>query len=172
MALTLVLVRHGRAERLTRGMTDMQRALTDEGRRAISRSFLRTFRLLGTVRSDDFELWCSPATRTRQTADEVKIALGPADSQVKDFLLEQTDDNFEAFLAALDARVTERPSGVLVCVGHAPFVDRAAKYLTGADFGKGALKFGYGACCAIGIANEVRSSAYAPGDLLWFVQGK
>lgn len=172
MALTLVLVRHGKAERLTRGMTDMQRALTDEGRRAISRSFLRTFRLLGTVRSDDFELWCSPATRTRQTAEEVKVALGPADSQAKDFLLEQTDDNFDAFLAALDARIAERPSGVLVCVGHAPFVDRAAKYLTGADFGKGALKFGYGACCAVGIAGGVRKGKGAPGQLLWFVQGE
>ena len=174
MALTLVLVRHGKAEPPARELPDASRELTAAGRASLRESLSKAAALLGDVASDDLAVWTSPARRVQQTAEEAVDILGRGTPQAQDFLLEQTDENLTAFLRALDAQVAAHPSGVLVCACHAPFVDRAAKRLTGIDFGGLRLKFGYGACCGIALpeAPVDRAASHVPtGSLRWFVQG-
>jgi phosphohistidine phosphatase len=113
--MELVLWRHADAED---GIPDMKRALTDKGRRQASRvaKWLRP-RLEG-----QWEILVSPATRARQTADEldldydVRIPLGP--SATEDALLRE-------------AGWPGNGKNVMI-VGHQPTLGRvAARLLTG-----------------------------------------
>jgi len=164
MSLTLVLVRHGKAAAKRLGQTDFERELTPEGRDALSRAYGKTFAQL----SDEHhvELWVSPATRAEQTAAEIAAVLDTELSQARrmDCLYEQDAD---AFLDELSARVLEGP-GVVVAVGHVPFMEQLAGWLGGYE-----LPFSTGAAAAFELKTppSEASGARPPARLLWFVQG-
>lgn len=164
MSLTVLLVRHGKAEGKRAGQTDAARSLTPAGHEALVSAFPRSLSLLAGSGSTP-ELWVSPAVRARQTAEVVAQAvagvLGLASAPVPephDCLLDQ---DLEAFLGELSER-SAQGDGTVVVVGHVPFMGRASQALCGCE-----LPFSTGAVAAIELARD----ASEPGRLLWFVQG-
>jgi phosphohistidine phosphatase len=164
MSLTLVLVRHGKAAAKRLGQTDFDRELTPAGREALAQAYGKTFAQLSDAH--DIELWVSPAVRAEQTAAEIVAVLDTelAEERRLDCLYEQDAD---AFLDELSTRVLEGP-GVVVAVGHVPFMEQLAAWLGGYE-----LPFSTGAAAAFEL-KEPPSHAPAgrpPARLLWFVQG-
>ena len=184
MARTLILVRHGKAERASAERPDRERSLVAGAREALAAAYPATFALLrgtGTAagRTSGSEgatgtaadtatdpspalVWVSPALRTRQTAEEVMSALDAngiahAAPEPHECLWEQDGS---VFLAELQATPDD---ATVVVVGHVPFVQAALARLTGADlpFAPGAM-----ACAELGAGVGAGS-----GRLLWFVQG-
>ncbi|OFK22282.1 histidine phosphatase family protein [Olsenella sp. HMSC062G07] len=120
MVQTLVLVRHGDAER--RGPEgDRSRRLTPGGLETLQKTYPRAFAPLRGVAG--LELWSSPAVRALQTAEVVADALGVDRADIRQIpcLYDQDD---RAFLDELEAC----PAQTLVAVGHVPFMrDLAAR---------------------------------------------
>jgi phosphohistidine phosphatase len=162
MAVTLVLVRHGQAERKKIGQTDIERSLTPEGLRALGAAFPTTFSLVEVTQHT--ELWVSPALRARQTAEVANETLRIPDERQFDCreLFDQDEAEFLDLVAASDA-------DTIVAVGHIPFMNRLTEYLSGQP-----VAFDTGGVAAIRIDDPretARPSARYPGRLLWFVQG-
>ena len=74
MVRTLILVRHGKAEKAPDDSSDLYRELTPDGRHALEIAYPRTFSLLEDY--DDVNVWSSPAIRAMQTAQVVANVLG------------------------------------------------------------------------------------------------
>lgn len=162
MAVTLVLVRHGQAERKKIGQTDIERPLTPEGQRALDAAFPTTFSMVEVTKKT--ELWVSPALRARQTAKVANETLCiPAERQIE--CRELFDQDETAFLDL----VAESAADTIVAVGHIPFMDRLAEYLSGQP-----VAFDAGGVAAVRVdapCEAARPSSRYPGRLLWFVQG-
>lgn len=160
MARTIVLVRHGKAERAGIDRPDEERSLAPGAAEALARSYPTTFSLLGGI-AEPALVWVSPAVRARQTAEQVTAALDAAHvahaaPEPHECLWEQDGSAFLAELAATPANAT------VICVGHIPFMQGALARLTGVD-----LAFAPGAAAAVSTA-ELEPGG---GTLLWFVQG-
>lgn len=162
MARTLILVRHGKAQKAQLGLADADRPLVPGAEEALAATYKTTFALLRGTESA--ELWVSPALRARQTAAQVSRALvgnGVKISASRElpYLFEQDAQAFEALLEQSpdDARI--------VAVGHIPFMEDELAELTGAD-----LPFSPGSVAAVRLAGGTRH-ATADGELLWFVRG-
>lgn len=158
MNRTLILVRHGRAERAQAGMADEARSLTPEGQAALvaPNGFPRTFSLLAQDERAQAVIWASPALRAQQTAQAVASALGEQPIKALPCLFEQNRDAFLDELSACEA-------SCIVAVGHIPFMERMTEYLCGAQ-----LDFTPGAVACIRLDDTLDA---CESDLLWFVQG-
>ena len=166
MSITLVLVRHGKAEKKQEEQPDVNRQLTPEGITALSAGFPRAFSLLGNGERAQAEIWVSPAVRACQTADMVASTIGlpPGSYEAHDSLLAQDGPTF---MAEISQRVAKGP-GTIICVGHVPFMDEVSGVLCGCK-----LPFACGGVAAFQIdAPFARVGPQnAPARLLWFVQG-
>ena len=159
MVKTLVLVRHGKTEDASDSGRDIDRRLTAPGIRALEMTYPRTFSLLGE--EPEVAIWCSPATRTLQTAGVVAEAVDACGIDVHQTLYDQ---DVAGFLAELKAALPGLDADVLCVVGHAPFVNAVAQFLTGV-----ALDFDKGAAAALALPEgELAQGACA---LRWFVSG-
>lgn len=159
MSITVVLVRHGKAEPKKEGQPDDERRLTEHGRVALSNAFPTSFSLLDPP-IGDIQLWVSPTVRARQTAKEVSRVVTVTATEEHQCL---RDQDVEAFLDEVDAT----DDGMIIAVGHVPFMNDVSGVLCGAK-----LPFGPGAVAAIEIPGLTRpADGKAPGRLLWFVQG-
>lgn len=154
----IVLVRHGKAEKLKDGQQDADRTLTAAGKRSLAATLPHAFALL---RNDPAfiqgktVIWTSETVRTHQTAEAVARALGmPADYVDRQCLLGQDE---YAFLA----EVQECDANVVIAVGHNPFMEGVAQRLCGA-----AIPLKPGAIGAFRAAEQPDSN-----HVLWFVQG-
>ena len=163
MAVTLVLVRHGRAQSMAEAPSDEARELTPAGRSALERAYPATFSLLDLPADGDVEMWASPALRAVQTSEVVAANVPVRETSQHAVLFFQDED---AFLEELAVRVADRDSGVVVCVGHVPFMEDVALRLCGAT-----LPFRPGAAAAIELDSVDPAGGRAPGVLRWFVQG-
>ena len=165
MSLTVVLIRHGKAEGKRPGGTDFERELAPVGRAALAEAYPRTLAplLAGVVAP---ELWVSPAARAQQTAAEVAAALGLSMDDARDLDCLYAQDA-EDFLAALVERA-KGADGTVICVGHVPFMEELALYLGGFE-----LPFSTGAAAAFRLDGAPVAAAYGrpPACLLWFVAG-
>lgn len=152
MIRKLVLVRHGDAEFYGPEGTDESRRLTTRGLEALKSAYPRIFAALRD--EPDVSLWVSPAVRAMQTAEVVGEALGidPDEFALHDSLYEQDDDEFLAELSA-------EGEGIVVAVGHIPFMQEMLYQLTGED-----LPFKKGAVACIAITDNDRFH----GTLEWF----
>ena len=128
MARTLILVRHGKAQKPQLGLTDADRALVPGAAEALAATYRTAFALLRGMESA--ELWVSPALRARQTAAQVSRALvgnGVKIGANRELpcLLEQDADAFHKLIeqSAEDA--------CIVAVGHIPFMEDVLERLTG-----------------------------------------
>lgn len=163
MAVTLVLVRHGKAQPSSEAPSDEARRLTPAGLEALEASLPKSLSLLDLPADGEVELWRSPATRAVQTADVVADCIPVREAEDRSSLLAQDRDTF---LSELSDRLAERDEGCVVCVGHVPFMVDVAEQLSGAR-----LPFSPGAVCAIQLDTVEAAGGKVPGRLLWFVQG-
>lgn len=154
MGKTIVLLRHGRAEKASGSGRDEDRRLTKPGRRALERALPRALRLIGEDDRKDLELWSSGALRAEQTAALAADALG-ATPQTCGFLLEQD-------MAGLLGALADAKSRCVVVVGHNPLMERALLRLCGER-----LPLAPGGCAAVRVEDDLSGA----GELLWFVQG-
>lgn len=152
MVKTLVLMRHGEAERFAASGDDADRALTKAGHRALEAMFPQVVCLLET--DSPVRVWTSPLVRARQTACLLSSSLGEEEPSVHPLLASGDVDGFLDEVACCDGRT-------VVAVGHNPFVEQLAVRL-----GAVALPFGKGALASFRLADDA-----ANGELLWFVQG-
>lgn len=162
MEKTLVLVRHGKPERGTAGMPDVDRALTEEGRAALVApdGFPRIFARLEDAGHECVELWVSPALRARQTADAVEDAISRVQRTEHESLWEQDIDGFLQEVAESDA-------GCIVAVGHVPFMNETLELLCGECPG-----FTPGSVAAVALPDGFDPAAPDhAGRLLWFEPG-
>jgi len=160
MARTIVLVRHGKAQRADVNAPDIERSLVPGGAEALAAAYPTTFALLGALEAPAL-LWVSPALRARQTAEQVASALEASGiahtaAEARACLWEQ--DGF-AFLAEL---ANTPDDATVIAVGHIPFMEGALARLTGTD-----LAFKPGAVACVAASEGLGRS----GKLLWFVQG-
>lgn len=153
MIKKLVLVRHG-APDYSLDVPDLERPLTDAGKRALSDALPRKLSLLEPA--GKVQVWSSPALRARQTAKVVArcVKVDPAKVVVCDALYTQDRASFFEQIA--------REKGTLVAVGHVPFMEEVFRELSG-----DALRFGKGsAACFVFRGKDVSSA-----ELCWYVQG-
>lgn len=159
MSITVVLVRHGKAEPRQDGYSDDARRLTGPGRDALANAFPKSFSLLKPP-IGDINLWVSPTVRARQTAKEVTRVVNVTVEEERECLRDQDVEKFLGELAATNA-------GMVIVVGHVPFMNEVSDVLCGCK-----LPFAPGGVAAIEIPGAVRPVGdHVPGRLLWFIQG-
>ena len=158
MVKTLILVRHGKPQPATPDIPDFDRTLTVEGIAALAapHGFARTFSLLSDDQREGAVIWSSPTVRAMQTAQHISDALGGKPIVEKSCLWYQESGTFLNEVETSDATC-------LIAVGHIPFMNEMAAYLTGS-----AISFTPGAVAAIELADEIDLGS---GTLSWYVQG-
>lgn len=162
MARTIVLVRHGKAEKSRIGLKDEDRALVPGAAEALAGTYRTAFSLLRGI--DSAELWVSPALRARQTAAQVSRALVGngvklAPTRELHCLFEQDADAFQALLEQTP------DDACVIVVGHIPFMEDELADLTGTE-----LSFAPGSVAAVRMPGSP-SHVEGDGELLWFVRG-
>lgn len=158
MVKTLILVRHGKPQPSAPDIPDFDRTLTAEGIAALAAplGLARTFSLLTEEEREHAVIWSSPAVRAMQTAQHISDALGGTPVVEKSSLWYQESGTFLNEVEASDA-------ACLIAVGHIPFMNEMAAYLTGS-----AISFTPGAAAAIELGDVLDLGA---GTLSWYVQG-
>lgn len=159
MVRTLVLVRHGKAEKAPDDSSDLYRELTPDGRHALEIAYPRTFSLLEDY--DDVNVWSSPAIRAMQTAQVVANVLGVDGIEVDQTLYDQNVD-------AILAQISTTSEDTVVIVGHVPSLDAIASRLLGKD-----IRLNKGAALALELPQPAATAEEeaTPASLLWFVDG-
>lgn len=161
MVSTLILVRHGKAERGGLDLPDIERPLTEAGRSALAgpEGFPATFAMLDDETRSEAELWVSPALRARQTAEEIVSVIGERPLEEHESLWEQDEAAFLDEVAASDARA-------VIAVGHIPFMNDVLDWITD----DASFSFSPGAVAAIRM-NPGQTADGCRGTLLWFAKG-
>lgn len=121
MIRKLVLIRHGDAEFRRAGETDAQRKLTKQGLKALQQAYPAMLAPLAQER--DVQVWSSEADRARQTAEVACDALGVPRKDIE-FHLSLYAQDWDLFYGELYAA-----DGVVVAVGHIPFMEEVASDL-------------------------------------------
>lgn len=127
----LILIRHGKAGSAQPGQDDFYRPLTDKGKSEFT-TFMQTVK--SALAMDKIEVWTSPLTRAKQTADIFIDEMGISNYEEKEFL---ADGDLKACLLELEAK----PDFCVACVGHEPYMSMWVRELTGMEtpFPKGAV---------------------------------
>ncbi len=164
---TLILMRHGKAVPGYDGQPDIERELSEAGKRALKASLPAMLVQLPS-NAGDIAILRSPAVRTVQTAELLASALKDRGTKVKsdsidcDALWTQDAQAFSEVFASCDV-------DIVFAVGHCPFVDDYCRQLTGA-----VLPFATGALAAISVNLDDPGNITSNEDatrLLWFSQG-
>lgn len=152
MIRKLVLIRHGDAEYRRLGESDADRRLTKSGLKALQEAYPRMLAPLAAD-VDDLQVWSSEAVRARQTAEVACDALGiPHDAiEFHKSLYAQDYDFFYGELEAAD--------GVVVAVGHIPFMEEVA-----ADLAKHMMSFSKGSVACL----DVPDGKLGKASIAWF----
>ena len=176
MNKTLVVVRHAKAKRPVEGQPDIERELSEAGKRSMRATLPDS---LGLWRSDagSIEIWSSPALRAHQTADLLAKALKQRKAGVSGDVLDK-DFLWTGDFPALADDLHTSNAETIVIVGHNPLVEDWVRFLTGSK-----IVFATGGMAAVGIDAEALSECMASaesvglmaeqpiGRLLWFAQG-
>ena len=151
--MELYFLRHAEAEAKAPGMEDVDRALTEEGRKVIGRVIEGLKR--DGVRFDI--IFTSPLFRARQTAEILANTLSPAGGTVVTNALLVGSPPSE-LVAELKGRQVLR---IILIVGHEPHLGMCIAWLTGK--GEEETKLKKGACARV----EVTSPGEGRGELSW-----
>lgn len=166
MSDIIILMRHGKAQRPAEDMLDMERRLTEAGKRSLTATLPYSLGLMPR-RGSSVQVWSSPAVRAEQTARIMQRACKrhgadvDDDVRIVDSLWSQDADMFLA-----DAKACE--ADIVVAVGHNPFIEDVTTQLTGSS-----IDFATGGFAAIQLldAEALVQRPEFPGHLLWFAQG-
>ena len=149
--MEIILLRHGKAEKITSEMIDVDRELTSSGRRELKDAVPG----LALYIEPTFHLhvWTSPLPRARQTARLVAEGLGHAPVTERQ---EIAKGNLEE-LAFLWEKMDNKD--VIIVVGHEPYLSEWCTRLTGA-----AISFKTASAAGI----EIKEPKILQGKLRWF----
>lgn len=156
MIRKLVLIRHGDAENRRLGGTDAERKLTSKGLKALRKAYPSMLAPLKEDDLSDVQVWSSEAVRARQTAEVACDVLGVSydDIEYHQSLYAQDWDYFYGELTAAN--------GVVVAVGHIPFMEEVASELS-----RHMMAFPKGSVACFAVPEEGLHEA----RLLWFERG-
>ena len=164
MSNMLILMRHGKAQRPTEDMLDIERKLTESGERSLVATLPSALGLMPSGGAKT-EIWSSPAARAVQTARIMQKACKRHGVKVGDDIITVdslwTQDS-DSFLEA----VRESGADCVIAVGHNPFIEDLTARLTGSR-----IDFATGGFAAIQLAHNSTTLQEFPGRLLWFSQG-
>ena len=120
---SVILLRHAKSEWEADWANDLDRPLSERGRRAAAAvgAFLAEAGHVPNL------VLCSPATRTRETLN-LAIAAGTWTCPI-----ETADELYYGTVEQIVALACRRQVPVLMLVGHEPTMSSALEYLTGAD---------------------------------------
>ncbi|MBO7701774.1 MAG: CHAD domain-containing protein [Eggerthellaceae bacterium] len=173
MTKTIVIMRHAKAKRPVEGQPDIERPLSEAGKRSM-RATLCDSLAFWPKGNPGAEIWSSPAERTRQTAELLTAACKQKGIDTGgDF--ELLDCLWEGDAAALKEALKATEAETVFIVGHNPFVEDWVRELTGSRivFATGAM-----ACIAVDVDAFGTPDGAEPDDgrtfphrLLWFAQG-
>ena len=169
MKKTLVLMRHGKALPLAEGQEDIDRPLSEAGRRSLAAMLPNMLKPLGCVKGPVC-VWTSPARRASESAELMYNELKASKLQVAGPVEEHESlwtQDATAFLEEL--RTSEHET--VIAAGHNPFVESLAETLCGAT-----LPCATGALVCIRVNFLEDGSCSSASDkrgnrLLWFSQG-
>lgn len=155
MIRKLVLIRHGDAEVRRLGESDAQRRLTKRGLQALQEGYPA---LLAPLANDlaDMQVWSSEAVRARQTAEVACDALGIPHDAIE-FHQSLYAQDYDFFFGELEAA-----EGVVLAVGHIPFMEEVASELA-----KRMMSFPKGSIACFDVPDGRLSKA----SLAWFAKG-
>lgn len=153
VVMQLLLIRHARAAS-NHGEPDVERPLTDDGRR----EFERVAREIIRSGTRPALILHSPARRTNQTAEILAAETGPTVvQQIASWLAIGTD--YEKILPKL----AELSADVVALVGHEPIMSS----LTALLMGSGRLSFSPGTSACLEFDKLIQQGA---GRLLWLLE--
>lgn len=166
MSDLLILMRHGKAQRPSEGMLDIERKLTEAGKRSLAATLPTSLGLMPRSGAR-IEVWSSPAARAEQTARILVKACRQCgietdrDLKLVDVLWNQDADAFVE-------TVRQSEADAVIAVGHNPFIEELTYRLSGSR-----IDFATGGLAAISLSSETTGAdgAVHPGRLLWFAQG-
>ncbi len=140
MRKTVVIMRHAKAKRPVEGQPDLERPLSEAGKRAEAATLPDAVLLWpqGTA-----EVWTSPAKRAFQTARMLVAALSAQGVDVGG-IARTMPCLWDGDGAALARAIVESPADVIAIVGHNPLVEAWCRALSGAE-----LRFATGSLAAI-----------------------
>ena len=152
--MEIILMRHGKAELHSDAKPDFERELTAMGRKKIKQAARGLAQSL--YKGRDVQIWTSPAVRTLQTAELLRIAFG------KKCRLHVVDAIAEGNLAELQAEWRKTPAlDVVLVIGHEPSMSEWTEKMSGA-----ALLFRPGSAAAIQLETQEQTF----GSLAWFMR--
>ena len=157
MILDLILLRHGIAEDVSSDNLDASRRLTEKGKRKLQENLPI---LLPFIDSDNsIEVWTSPLTRAKETADILLPLVKSAELVLCDFV---AHGDYQSFWTAID-KLDDHKKYTIIIVGHEPYLSNWSNELCGLR-----LPFRKGA--AAGIKLNTRDAV--DSELKWFLQPK
>ena len=165
MSKTLILMRHGKAQRPSEDMLDMERRLTEAGKRSLIATLPCSLGLM-PQKGTSVQVWSSPAARAVETARIMLRACKRHGADVSDDVMAIDalwSQESEAFLEA----VRSCDADMVIAVGHNPFIEDVTAELTGSR-----IDFATGGFAAIRLSDDVADDdGEHTGRLLWFAQG-
>ena len=164
MSNMLILMRHAKAQRPVEGEPDLDRKLTEWGKRSLAATLPDALKMI--PKGAAVQIWSSPAERAMQTASialdacKARSVSVASDVEPVEALWEQDG---AAFLKAVYACEAD----CVLAVGHNPFIEEMTEQLAGSF-----IDYATGGLAAIALADQatVEEGGLA-GRLLWFVQG-
>jgi phosphohistidine phosphatase SixA len=155
--IDLILLRHGIAEDVSSDNLDASRRLTEKGKKKLQDNLPV---LLPFIDSDNqIEIWTSPLSRAKETAEILLPLIKPAELVFCDFV---AHGDYQNFWAALD-KLDDDKKYTIIIVGHEPYLSNWSSELCGLR-----LPFRKGA--AAGIKLNTRDAV--DSELKWFLQPK
>ena len=123
--MEIIFIRHGKAEKRHRDLIDLERHLTDKGKKKFQKLMPSFKKKLKSNENHKMLLWSSPANRALETAKIVANAFHIEIDRVYDFIY---GGNFEELQVALE----EIPNQTtLIIVGHEPILSEWVERITG-----------------------------------------
>ncbi|MEE8724369.1 MAG: CHAD domain-containing protein [Atopobiaceae bacterium] len=164
MCKTIMLVRHGKAKKIQEGQADTDRPLTRAGRYSLQATVPKAFKSLRKKMSAEgasVAIWTSPAMRSCQTADIIRLSLGLDGFERRDSLAASD------LTTPLEEALTDHHD-IIILIGHAPAINKAAAMLCGVP-----LPFEAGAIASFSISQQPPTCQTPPKPkmLRWFIQG-
>jgi len=155
MILDLILLRHGIAEDVSSDNLDSSRKLTEKGKKKLRDNLPVLIPFIDS--GHPIEVWTSPLTRAKETADILMPLIKSAELVICDFV---AHGDFQSFWAALD-KLEDNKKHTIIIVGHEPYLGNWSSELCGLR-----LPFRKGA--AAGIKLNTRDAVDC--ELKWFLQ--
>lgn len=123
--MELILIRHAKAEDRAKGLVDIDRHLTDKGKKKFNKLMPELKERLMPLEDRTVVTWSSPANRAVETAEITVSELGLEEPSIHEFIY---TGEFEKFLKELE---TVQDDATLLVFGHEPTLSEWVEQFTG-----------------------------------------